>query len=75
MKVNKLRDFAERTGWTFIQATAAAGLTALTTPSLSWTAAIKFVVTAGVLAALKVIVAQQAGSNGSGDAIPGGVEN
>ena len=74
MKVSKSRDFIERVGWTFIQAAAAAALTALTSPDLTWETGLKFVGTAGAIAVLKVLAAQNAGDRGSGDAIPGGVE-
>lgn len=74
MRVNKVRDFIERTGWTAIQAAAAALITALSDPQVDWNTALRFVATTAALAALKVIVAQQVGNNGSGDAIPGGVE-
>lgn len=75
MRVNKVRDFIERVGWTFIQAAAAAGITALSSPDLTWETGLKFVATAGGLAVLKVLAAQQVGDRGSGDAIPGGVED
>lgn len=73
MQVNRLKDFVERVGWTFIQAAAAAGITALSSPELTWETGLKFVATAGGLAVLKVLAAQQVGDRGSGDAIPGGV--
>lgn len=74
MKTNKIRDLIERAGWTGIQAAAAAVITALSSPDLTWMTGLKFVATATALAILKVIVAQNAGSSGAGDAIPGGVE-
>lgn len=74
MRINRLKDFVERVGWTFIQAAAAAAITALSSPELTWETGLKFVGTAGALAVLKVLAAQQVGDRGSGDAIPGGVE-
>lgn len=74
MRINRLKDFVERVGWTFIQAAAAAAITALSSPELTWETGLKFVATAGALAVLKVLAAQQVGDRGSGDAIPGGVE-
>lgn len=74
MKVNRLRDFVERVGWTAVQASAGAGLTALTDDSLDWNTGLRFVGITTAIAVLKVITAQQVGSRGSGDAIPGGVE-
>ena len=73
MQVSKLKDFVERVGWTALQAAAAAGITALSSPDLDWQTAAKFVGTAAALAVLKVLAAQNVGSTGSGDAIPGGV--
>lgn len=74
MKVNKFKDFIERAGWTAVQAAAAALITALSDPNVDWNTALRFVATTAALSALKVIVAQQVGSSGSGDAIPGGVQ-
>lgn len=74
MRVNKARDFIERVSWTAIQAGAAAAITALSSPDLTWSTGLKFVGTAAALAILKVLAAQNVGSTGSGDAIPGGVE-
>lgn len=74
MQVSKLRDFVERVGWTFIQAAAGAGIVALSDPAIDWNTAIKLVLVTGGVAALKVLAAQQVGTRGSGDAIPGGVE-
>lgn len=72
MRVNKYLDFAERVGWTAIQAAAGATLIALS-GAVSWESGLKFVGVTTATAALKVIVAQQVGDRGSGDAIPGGV--
>lgn len=69
-RVNKYLDFLERVGWTLIQAAAGA---AIVTGFDDWAMTLKIAGTAGLLAALKVVTAQQVGDNGSGDAIPGGV--
>jgi hypothetical protein len=70
MQVNRLKDFIERVAWTAIYAAAAA---ALGTDFSDWALTGKIVGIAALTAALKVIVAQQVGTRGSGDAIPGGV--
>ncbi|MDQ5821954.1 MAG: hypothetical protein M3540_10985 [Actinomycetota bacterium] len=74
MRVNKLKDFIDRVGWTAIQAAAAAGITALSSPDLTLATGLKFVGTAALLAVLKVLAAQNVGDSGDGAAIPGGVE-
>ena len=71
MRVNKLKDFVERVVWTAIQAAAA---TALVTGFDDWRLTAEICGVAALGAALKVIAAQQVGDRGSGDAIPGGVE-
>lgn len=71
MRVNQWKDFLERVSWTSIQAAAAA---ALATGFDDWSLTVKIAGAAALAAALKVIVAQQVGDRGSGDAIPGGVE-
>lgn len=73
MTTKKLRDFIERVGWTAIQAGAAAAITALSSPDLTWVTGLKFVGTAALLAVLKVLVAQNVGDSPDGAAIPGGV--
>lgn len=73
MRIN-WRDLLERVGWTAIQATAGAGVVVLMSDNIIWGDAIKFVgVTVGI-AVFKVILAQQTGTRGSGDAFPGGTE-
>lgn len=74
MQVSKVKDFAERVGWTAIQAAAAAAIVALTTSNITWAVGGKMVAVAAALAALKVLVAQNVGSSPDGAAIPGGVE-
>jgi hypothetical protein len=66
MTVNKGLDFIERVGWTAIQAGAAAAITALTTDAITWATGLKIVGIAAAIAALKVIVAQNAGSSDLG---------
>lgn len=75
VKVNKLRDFVDRVGWTFAEAFA--GLV-----SIDWLAngvnlALVHQVEAAALAAAvataKVLIAQQFGTHNLGDAVPGGV--
>lgn len=72
MSINQLKDFIERVGWTAIQAAAGAGLTALTGADFDWATAGKFVGITTLIAVLKVITAQNVGSSGTGDALPGG---
>ena len=70
MRVNRTKDFLERVGWTVIYFAAGAFVSwAATDDPWSWRT---FAVGVG-LAACKVILAQQTGTRGSGDAIPGGV--
>ena len=75
MRVNKYLDFLERVSWTAIQAAAGAVIVVLTTPDMTWQNGAKVVGIAAVVAAMKVLAAQQVGDRGSGDAIPGGVES
>lgn len=65
-RISKLTDFLERVGWTFIQAAAAAGITALSSPDLTWETGLKFVGTAAGLAVLKVLAAQNIGRSDDG---------
>ena len=74
MRIDKVKDFIERVGWTAIQAGAGAAIVALTSSDLSWQDGAKMVGAAAAIAGLKVFSAQQFGTRGSGDAIPGGVE-
>jgi len=73
VRVNRWLDFLDRVGWTAVYAVAAAGITALSTPALTWEAGLKLVGTATLLAVLKVIVAQNTGSDDLGAAVPGQV--
>ena len=67
MKVN-WRDLVERVGWTALQAAAGVVLDKLVSGEVSWRA----ILYAACIAVLKVVVAQQVGTRGSGDAFPGG---
>lgn len=69
IKVNKYVDFAERVGWTAVQAAAGAALTVLTGADINWATAGKFVAITAAIAALKVIVAQSGSGSGLG-AVP-----
>ena len=70
MVVNRTKDFIERTGWTALQVGGGALLAYIQTgQAWSWRTAAYAV----GLAVLKVLVAQNVGTRGSGDAIPGGV--
>ncbi len=64
------KDFLERVGWTAIQAAGGAVLDLLISGEVTFKAAAY----AAAIAALKVVIAQQAGNRATGDAIPGGVE-
>lgn len=75
VKVNRLRDLAERVGWTFIEAYLGLG-------ALDWIAhgvdlslvhQLYGSLGAALIATAKVLLAQRVGAAGSGDAIPGGV--
>lgn len=70
MKVNQGKDFIERVGWTAIYGAAGAFIDwAATGNPWSWRT---YAIAIG-LAVAKVVIAQQVGTRGSGDAIPGGV--
>jgi hypothetical protein len=74
MRVNRLRDFVERVGWTAIEAASGAALTVLTGATLGWRAALTMIGTTTAVAVLKVIIAQRAGDTNEGAAIPGGIK-
>lgn len=75
MKINKLKDFAERVGWTFIQAEIALGALDWIAQGINLNLLHQLEVSAGaaLAATIKVLIAQRFGNRGSGDAIPGGV--
>lgn len=69
-RVDKWLDLLDRVGWTGLQATAAALITYLTdNDALSWETGIKFVVIAAVVAAAKVIIGQNTGTDDTGSLI------
>ena len=73
--VNKLKDFIDRVGWTFIEAYI--GLGAIDWISNGINISLLHNLYAGLGAAtaatIKVLIAQRIGQHGSGDAVPGGV--
>ena len=73
--VNRVKDFIERVGWTFIQAFVGAMVAFLIKDGtdIDWAASAYAAVIAALIAAGKVLVAQQFGSSNDGAAIPGGV--
>ena len=73
VRINRWLDFLDRVGWTALQAAAAAGITVLTSDGISWEEGAKFVGIAAGLAVLKVLAAQNSGSNDLGAAVPGEV--
>lgn len=68
--IDKVRDFVERVAWTAIQAAAGA---AIATGFDDWNLTAKVVGIAALVAALKVVAAQNVGTRSDGAAIPGGV--
>lgn len=73
MRINRWLDFLDRVGWTALQAAAGAVVVVLTEQDISWQAAVKFVLVAAVLAAAKVVAAQNSGRDDLGAAVPGHV--
>lgn len=69
MKINRVKDFLERVGWTAIQAGIGAALDELTSGHITWRA----ILYAALAAALKVVAAQNLGKHPDGAAIPGGI--
>lgn len=70
VRINRVKDFVERVAWTAVQAAAA---TALVVGFDDWRTTAKVAGVAALVAACKVITAQNAGRHGDGSAIPGGV--
>lgn len=70
VRINRWLDFADRVGWTAIQATGAAVITALAT-QVSWKQGLLFIGVAVLGAVAKVSVAQNVGNSQLGDAVPG----
>ena len=75
MKVNKLRDLAERVGWTFVQAYLGLGAIDWIAGGINLSLVHQFYVSLGaaVAATIKVLLAQHLSRSGDGSAIPGGV--
>ena len=75
MRVNRLKDFLERVGWTFLQAELALGLIDWLSKgiNLSLLHTIYASLGAAVASTIKVLLAQQFGVHKDGAAIPGGV--
>ncbi len=76
MQVNKFRDLLERVSWTFIQAYIGLGAIDWLSNGLNATFInqVYAALGAALAATIKVLLAQRVGSRGSGDAIPGGIE-
>jgi hypothetical protein len=68
-RVNKWLDLLDRVGWTAVQAAAGAVIAWLLTDEVGWRAALAFVGTATLIAVCKVVVGQNAGSDGTGSLI------
>ena len=75
MRINKIKDFVERVGWTFLQVEIGLGLLDWVNSgiNLSFVHTVYTSLGAAAVATVKVLLAQHAGTRGSGDAIPGGV--
>jgi hypothetical protein len=72
-RINKWLDFLDRVGWTAIQAAAGAAIVAFTSDDLSWQEGLQMVAVATLIAACKVVLAQRAGTDDLGAAVPGQV--
>lgn len=71
-KVNRWLDLLDRVGWTAIQSSAGAALTALTT-NVTWEQGLAFVGVTTLTAVIKVVIAQNTGDDNLGAAVPGNV--
>lgn len=76
MQVDKTKDLVERVAWTFIQAYIALGALDWLSNGVNLSLAHELYASLGaaLAATIKVFIAQNVGTRGSGDAIPGGVE-
>ena len=72
IRINRWLDLADRVGWTALQA-AAASLIVVMTSDMTWEQGLATVGIATGLAACKVVIAQNAGSDDLGAAVPGHV--
>lgn len=73
VRINKWLDLIDRAGWTAIEASAGAVITAVTVQHLGWKAALSFVGSTTLVAVCKVVIAQRSGSDDLGAAVPGQV--
>lgn len=71
VRVNRWLDLLDRVGWTAIQAAAGAIVAVLATEGVGWRGALTMIATATGAAVVKVVLAQQAGTDDLGAAIPG----
>ena len=67
--VNKWLDLLDRSGWTALQAAAAAFITYLATDDIGWEEGLLFVGTAAAVSVAKVIIGQNTGSDDTGSLI------
>jgi ABC-type transporter Mla MlaB component len=75
VKINKTRDWLERTFWTFIAAfLALVTAQSFTNIDLSLVHKLESAGLAALFTTLKTVAAQRANANDSGAAIPGGIE-
>lgn len=75
-QVDKVKDFVERVGWTFVEVEIGLGALDWLSNGINLSLAHQLWASAGAACAatIKVLWAQRVGSRGSGDALPGGVE-
>jgi hypothetical protein len=73
VRINKWLDFLDRVGWTAIQAAAGALVVVLTSDGVSWEEGAKMVGVAALVSVVKVLAAQNSGTNDLGAAVPGQV--
>lgn len=69
-RVNKWLDLLDRSGWTALQAAAAAGIVVLSgTGVVEWKGALLFIASAAAISVLKVIIGQNTGTDDTGSLI------
>jgi hypothetical protein len=75
VKINRVKDFIERAGWTFAEALIGLGLLDQITNGINLSLWHWFLASVGaaVVATVKVLIAQNVGTHKDGSAIPGGV--
>lgn len=64
--VNKWLDLLDRVGWTAVQAAAGAFITYLALDDIGWEEGVLFVLSATAVAAAKVVIGQNTGSDDTG---------